>query len=404
MKTAKSSNQSYSWHGTTLNGQHTSGEIAAYSINLAKMYLAKKGIRVIQIHKKSTQLLRKQHTIRPFDIILFFRQFSTLIAAGIPIVQAIAILNQNKEQTKLFPVLSVIKNDITAGNGFAYSLRKFPQYFDEITCGLIYAGEKTGTLEIILDQIAKYKEKIFLLKNQIQQALFYPVMIFIVAITITLIMLIFIVPHFAELFSSMHSELPAFTVTIIYLAHFLQHYLLSIILVLLSCSGFLYYMRHTPQVIAIKDRLLLNTPGLSMALHKFILARFARSLAILFAAGIPITEALKILAPTTGNISYTQVVQKLFFDISGGQQLHIAMQTYKLFPRMMLQMIQVGEESGTLEKMLIKIAEFYESDLNHFIAHLNRLLEPLIMLVLGVLIGGLVIAMYLPIFKLGAIV
>ncbi|EKD55250.1 MAG: Type II secretion system protein F [uncultured bacterium] len=394
----------YLWRGTTRDGQKASGEIAAYSINIAKMHLLEKNIKIGKIQKKSVFLFLKKNNVSSFDLIVFFKQLSTLVTAGIPIVQAMVLLNQNKEQAKLFFILTALKDDMIAGNTFADSLRKFSPPMDEITCSLIYAGEKTGTLDILLERIAEHKETLLFLKNKIQQVLFYPLMTFFTAICITLIMLLFIVPRFAELFDNMHSRLPAFTLAIIMLSHFLTHYFNLIMVFLIAIGGLLYGLRKHPKVKITLDHLFLGLPGLGIPLQKYILSCFTRNLATLFEAGIPITEALKILAPTTRNFLYQNAIQKLGLDISKGQQLHLAMQTSKLFPPMMLQMVRIGEESGTLPNMLMKIAEFYTADINRLIGNLSRLLEPLIMLILGVLIGGLVIAMYLPIFKLGALV
>jgi type IV pilus assembly protein PilC len=397
-------NSTYCWRGKNLQEQIVSGEISALSVNLAKIMLAKKGFKILSIKKKLSPFFVRKLKITSSDIIVFFRQFSTLIIAGIPIIQAIQILILNFEQAKLFAILSTLRDDITAGNNLAFGLQKFPRYFDAMTCSLIHAGEKSGTLDIMLERIANHKEKLARLKNKIKQALFYPAIIVLVATIVTTIMLTCIVPQFAELFHTMHSTLPLFTRVVIQIAYFIRHSLGLIIVVFISFGAGIYFTRRKPVVEHTLDNLLLKIPLIGPSLNKFILAGFARSLATVLAAGIPITEALAILAPSLGNRIYRLALQKVTFHISTGKQLHFAMQTCKLFPAMLLQMIQVGEESGTLEKMLIKVAEFYESDLDHFIENLSRLLEPLIMAILGVVIGGLVIAMYLPIFKLGAVI
>ena len=363
-----------------------------------------KGMQMIAVNKKKIFLFNKTQKMKPESLNLFFRQLATLINAGIPIATAIHILNQNSNEVALSLILKTLKEDIDTGNQLAFSLQKFPRDFDTMTCSLIHAGEKTGTLDIMLERIAHHKEKRFLLKNKIKQALFYPAIIVTVAIVVTTIMLTFVVPRFAELFSNMHSTLPLFTLIIIHLAGFMQHSIGIIFFISVATGGLIYSIKNKPRVKLFLDRLLLQIPLVGNLLQKFILAGFSRSLATVFAAGIPITEALKILTFSTGNIVYGNIIQKLYLDISIGKQLHFSMQTCKLFPSMMLQMIQIGEESGTLEKMLTKIAEFYESDLDHIIGNLSRLLEPLIMIILGVVIGGLVIAMYLPIFKLGAVI
>lgn len=395
-------NRLYQWSGKTKTGQMVSGELTALSINLALASLQKKEIKIISIHKKSKFKLNKK--ISQLDIILFFRQLSTLILAGISISSAIQILGQHSEHTRLLKMTSSIKDDIAAGNGLAHAIKKFPSYFDEMTYHLISAGEKSGTLDNMLEQIAEHKERIFLLKNKIKQALFYPVMILLVAITVTIVMLVFVVPRFTDLFENMHAQLPIFTLYVICLANFLKNHCILIFILCTLLIGWFYYARRFMRVKLFLDSMLLKLPIMGIALQKFILARWSRSLTTLFVAGIPMTDALKILALSIGNLPYQNAIQTLYLDIFAGQQMHFAMQRCKLFPPMMVQMVQIGEESGTLEKMLTKIADFYESDLDQLIGHLSRLLEPLIMVILGVVIGGLVIAMYLPIFKLGAVI
>jgi len=396
-------NTLYQWQGKTKQGQIVSGEITALSINLAIASLQKKEIKFLSIRKKRHPIFHKK--VSALDIIIFFRQLAALVFAGISIAQAIQILGQNAEHIKLLRILSSIKEDIAIGNGLAYGLQKFPVYFDEVTCNLILAGEKSGTLDIMLDRIAQHKERLFMLKNKIKQALFYPIMILGVAVMVTVVMLIFVVPRFTELFQNMHATLPAFTLDVIHLAYFLQnHGKIILFLIITAISSYFYLKKRSAYVKRLNDLILLNLPVMGISLQKFILACWARSLTTIFAAGIPITEALKILTHSTGNILYKNAIQALYLDISAGKQLHFAMQNCKLFPPMMVQMVQIGEESGALEKMLTKAADFYEADLDHMISHLNRLLEPLIMVILGVVIGGLVIAMYLPIFKLGAVI
>ncbi len=394
----------YTWQGTSSRGESLSGDILAFSLNLAKINLAKKGFTISVIKKKSPANFKQSNTISRWDVALFFRQLATLIMAGIPISDALQVLNQNSVSLKIFLLLAALKDDIAAGNSLALSVQKFPRFFDMMTCSLISAGEKSGTLDIMLERIASHKEKLTLLKNKIKQALFYPLMIVTAAIIVTVIMLMFVIPRFAELFTSMHSTLPLFTLMVINLANFIHHWIGMISFILMLLGGGLYTAKNTVRTRWLIDQSLLTIPFLGGALKKYILAGFARSLATVFAAGVPITEALNILINSTGNSVYTKAIQKLYLDISAGKQLHVAIHPGKLFPPMMIQMIQIGEESGTLEKMLIKVAEFYESDLDHLINNLSRLLEPLIMMILGVVIGGLVIAMYLPIFRLGAVI
>lgn len=395
-------NTSFHWHGKNKQEQIVSGEIVALSVNLAMARLEKRGIRISSIHKKRNIYFQKN--ISSLDIILFFRQLSTLIYAGISISTALQIMGQNSEHVRLLKMTSSIKEDIAAGNGLAHAMLKFPAYFDAMTCQLILAGEKSGTLDSMLEQISYHKERLYSLKNKIKQALFYPIFILLVAILVTVIMLIFVVPRFTDLFQNMHAELPKFTLYVIHLANFLKKDWPGIFILLIAASGGLYFGKRDTRVKLFLDSCLLKLPIIGTSLQKFILSRWARSLTTLFGAGIPMTEALKILVNSTGNLLYKNAIDRLYLDIFAGKQMHFAMQNGKLFPPMMIQLIEIGEESGSLEKMLTKIADFYESDLDHLMGHLSRLLEPLIMIILGVVIGGLVIAMYLPIFKLGAVI
>jgi len=393
----------YVWRGI-LHGINKTGEITAFSENLAKVNLERKEIKVLAITKKSPfhKLNRKNPTKK--DVALFFHQLATLTSAGVPISQALQILSKNAEHVRLSFILDQLQEDISSGKDFAQALKNFPKQFDTITCQLIQNGENTGTLDFIMERIAQQKEKIILLKQKIKQALFYPAMIMLVAMIVSTIMLTCIVPRFAELFQTMHSKLPAFTLLVIYLSHILRNDLPWIAILLLAASAALYCFRHHPNVQIKRDWIMINFPGLNSIVRKIILARFARNLATIFAAGIPITEALNMISCIISNLYYQKAIQKAHFAISTGKQLHAAIGNQSLFPVMMQQMIQIGEETGTLEKMLTKIADFYEADIDHLATHLSKLLEPLIMVILGVLIGGLVIAMYLPIFKLGTVI
>lgn len=392
----------FKWKGKNKLGQLISGEITALSTNLAMTSLQKKGIQLVAIDKKRKSYFEKK--ITHLDIILFFRQLAALIFSGISISQAVQLLGHHSEHNKLLAMISSIKGDIAIGNGLAYALQKFPASFDEMTCNLILAGEKSGTLDCMLERVAQQKEQLFLLKNKIKQALFYPMMILIVAITVTLVMLVFVVPRFTDLFHNMHVELPLFTLCVIYLADFLKDHWQIIFLFCITLAVGFRFAKRMKRVKLFIDSTLLKLPIVGVSLQKFTLAHLARNLTTIVAAGIPIAEALKILIHSTNNLLYRNAIQTLFLNISAGKQLYFAMQNCKLFPPMMVQMVQIGEESGSLEKMLTKVADFYESDLDRIVGQLSRLLEPLIMIILGVVIGGLVIAMYLPIFKLGTVI
>ncbi len=393
--------KSYTWSGTTADGKKSTGEINAMSENLAKFRLSQQGITQCTLCKKRKSLFRKiNKKITSIDITLFFRQLATLISASIPIVQACHILANNQEKILLKSLINTLKEELTAGKGFVSGLRKHPRHFDELTCQLIQTGEYTGTLEIMLNRIAQHKEKILTLKNKIIQALFYPTIIVLVAIIVTMTMLIFVVPRFEEIFQTMQGKLPAFTQLVVAISTFFRHDAWLLAIPMTGISLLIYYFKKIDAL----DRLILKFPLVGNFLQKIYIARFARNLAITFAAGVPITDALKIIAHACGNHEYAIAILKLQTQIATGQQLHMAMQASSLFPLIAVQMVQVGEESGMLENMLNKIAELYESDIDHLIINLSYLLEPLIMIILGVLIGGLVIAMYLPIFKLGTVI
>lgn len=345
----------------------------------------------------------KFRSISALDITLFFRQLATLIAAGVPIVQCCEILSRTQKNQQLGSLINHLKNEIEAGKTFAASLQKFPHYFDEMNCHLIYAGEQTGKLEIMLKRIAYYKEKSHTLRNQVKQALIYPIAIFIVAILVCLILLIFVVPRFEELFRSMNSALPAFTQGVIILSNGIRAYYGLSIIPLIGLIVFIYYLNRSMTLRQWVDHFILQIPFINTTIQKVVIARFSRSLATTFSAGLPITEALKIVAKACGNYDYTKRILGVEAHVAAGQQLHVAMLHSPLFPILAVQMIKIGEEAGSLEHMLEKIADLYESDIDYLVRNLSHLLEPLIMLILGVLIGGLVIAMYLPIFKLGTI-
>lgn len=342
--------------------------------------------------------------ITQLDLTLLFRQLATLITAGIPITQSCDILVKTHEKILLQTLLRSIKNLLESGKTLAQSLRQYPNYFDELIYHLIHIGEQTGTLDVMLVRIANHQEKKRQLNQRIKQILFYPILIFLFALIISVSMLIWIVPRFAELFQHFHDKLPLITRGIIFISHSLRENTSIIFLILLSVATILYRIKQTKQFQYSFNQFTMKLPYVGNLIKKILLARFAHTLAMTFAAGVPILDALKMMTHLSHHPSYIKTITKLQTDIARGQQLHLAMQTQSLFPTIMIQMVKVGEESGKLEEMLEKMAHLYESDINQMIANLSQLLEPLIMMILGVLIGGLVIAMYLPIFKLGSIV
>lgn len=393
------------WSGANQQNKVIRGELNAISPNFVKAYLFQQGITPISVRKKKFTFLKKTYgKINLMDIAIFFRQFATLFSAGVPIVQCLEILRLSQNKLLLQNLLLTIKNEIESGKELAFTLKKYPNYFNRLTCQLILAGEKSGTLDIMLTRIANRLEKIFLLKRQLKQALLYPAVITLTAILVTMVMFIFVVPQFDELFNSMHTTLPAFTRFIIFISKLIRQHSWLFLIPFLSALPLAYVCKKSQRLKKQLDQIILKIPGLGLLTQKIILSRLFRSLATLISSGIPMTEALIISADSCNNHIYTQAVSFLHKEILSGRQLHTAMHSQSLFPKMATQMVKIGEDSGTLDKMLNKVADVYENDINYFISHLNHLLEPLIMLVLGVLIGGLVIALYLPIFKLGTVI
>lgn len=353
--------------------------------------------------KLQLQRLKHRCHITTFDISVFLRQFASLIAAGIPIIQSCELLEKSQEKNALRLLIYSIKRDILSGKNLYFSFKQHPRYFDELTCQLVQIGEHTGKLDMMLNTIASYQEKNQAFANRVKQALFYPCIISITAVIATFCMFIFIIPRFAELFQEMQNTLPALTVWIFFLAGKMQQYSLLIIGISLLLALIIFYAKHSTSLKFKLMRIINKFPLINRYHHKVILARFARNLAITFTAGIPITEALKLTADACNNTEFINIIARLRTKIISGLQLHHAMASSPFFPSLMIQMVKIGEESGMLEQMLDNVAGFFEADIDQLIERLNQLLEPLIMMVLGVLIGGLVIGMYLPIFKLGSV-
>jgi type IV pilus assembly protein PilC len=395
----------YLWTGTTIQGSHCAGEIRAISSNVARTTLAHQGIIANQITKKKRKLLLPENKrISTTDLTLFYRQFATLIATGIPIAEACKILLKTPEKTFLHSIIKMIKHQLEIGNTLASGLAKYPRFFDPLTCYLVHIGEQTGKLDIMLTRIADYKEKSLLLKNKIKQALLYPTLVLIAALAISLSMLILVVPRFAELFTNFHSKLPAFTLAVLHLSEFFQHNYGFLILIVTSPWFVFRYLKTIPRYTLYLDKVIFALPLINTLFKKVILIRLTSSLAAILSAGVPLTEALKMAHTMSRNHVVKNSIQQIYQKIEIGQQLHHAMRNNILFPEMVIQMVKVGEESGTLESMLEKVAEFYEIDIDYWTNNFSQILEPLIIVILGVLIGGLVIAMYLPIFKLGTVI
>jgi len=402
---AKSS--TFVWQGTDKRGQKTDGEMNGANLALVKAQLRKQGINPTKVRKKQTSLFssQKKKRITPADITLFTRQMSTMMKAGVPLVQSFDIVSDGLDNLTLKELIGTIKTDVASGTNFANALRKHPRQFDELTCNLIESGEQSGALETMLDRIATYKEKSESLKKKIKKAMTYPIAVIVVAIVVTGILLVKVVPTFEELFHGFGAELPAFTQFVLNISEILQAWWW---IVLLALIAFIFAFREaklrSQKVADAVDRFVLKIPVIGEILIKSIYARFARTLSTTFSAGVPLVEALTSTAGATGNVIYRTAVERVREDVSTGQQLNFSMRNTRVFPNMLLQMTAIGEESGALDEMLDKAAEFYEEEVDNAVDNLTALMEPMIMAVLGVLIGGLIIAMYLPIFKMGSVV
>lgn len=395
----------YLWQGTDKTGNKTKGEIRGNSQALVKAQLRKQGINPTRVKRKAGDFFgpRKQK-IKPMDIAIFTRQLATMMKAGIPLVQSFEIVGESLENPSMRELVMKVRDDVAAGNTFADSIRKHPRYFDDLFCNLVAAGEQSGALETMLERLATYKEKSEALKAKIKKALNYPIGVVCVAVVVTGILLIKVVPQFAETFSSFGAELPAFTLLIlkfsdIAIAHWWKALIGGVIL------GYVFKEAkfRSKAFAEILDRLSLKLPVVGPILKSSCYARFTRTLSTTFSAGVPLVEALESVAGATGNIVFSTATRKIKDDVTTGQQLNFAIKNTALFPTMITQMVGIGEESGALDDMLDKCATFFEAEVDNAVDGLTALMEPMIMAVLGVLVGGLMIAMYLPIFQLGSV-
>jgi len=395
----------YLWSGTNKKDQFINGEIEARSLIVAKIKLHNKGINIKKIAKNRKPLFdRKFKKITLLDISTFSRQLATMINAGIPIIQSFEIIAKGQSNNNMKNLLYKIKNDIESGLTLTESLQKYPLYFNELFCNLIDVGEKSGTLDIMLDKIANYKEKTEIIKNKIKKTLRYPISVMIIAILVTTILLIFVVPQFELLFKGFGAEIPAFTSAIVSLSQLFQNFW-YIIFSLISLAIYIFNYAHKKRKFKnIIDNYLLKTPIIGKIIRNASIARFSRTLSISYAAGLPLINALIAVAGATGNNIFSKATLEIKEEISSGLQLHKAIEKTNLFTNMVVQMVAIGEESGTLEFMLNKVANFYEEAVENSVDSLGSLLEPIIMTILGLLVGSLVIAMYLPIFKLGTVI
>lgn len=396
----------YLWEGVDKQGKKTNDVIAAKSEVIARSELRRMGIRVVKIKPKPKPLFgAKVQKITTGDIAVFARQLATMLEAGVPLVQSFDIIGKGHDNASMSEMILAIKADIEGGDTLAQALGKRPIYFDDLFCNLVNAGEQAGVLESLLDKIATYKEKTESIKKKVKKALTYPIAVLVVAFIVTAILLIFVVPVFEELFQSFGADLPAFTKFVIGLSEWVQEWWWAVVGVIgIAGFTFSYFKKRSRPFNHFLDRTLLKIPVVGMILEKSAIARFARTLATMSAAGVPLVEALVSVAGACGNIIFYDGVMKMRDDVATGQQLQFSMTQTGLFPNMVIQMVAIGEESGSIDSMLDKVADFYEEEVDNLVDNLSSLMEPIIMSVLGVLVGGLIIAMYLPIFKLGAAV
>lgn len=395
----------FSWEGIDRKGGKVKGELSGTNTALVKAQLRKQGINPTKVRKKGISLFSKGKKIKPMDIALFTRQMATMMGSGVPLLQSFDIIGEGFENPNMRKLVDEVKQEVASGNSLANSLRKKPQYFDDLYCNLVDAGEQSGALESLLDRVATYKEKTESLKAKIKKAMTYPIAVVVVAIVVSAILLIKVVPQFQSVFANFGAELPAFTRLVISISEALQEWWF-IVLILLFAAAFAFreVHRRSEKFRDGMDRAILKTPVVGDILYKSAVARYARTLSTTFAAGVPLVEALDSVSGATGNVVFRTAVNKIKQDVSSGTQLNFSMRTTGVFPSMAVQMAAIGEESGSLDAMLDKVASYYEEEVDNAVDNLTTLMEPMIMAVLGVLVGGLIIAMYLPIFQLGNVV
>lgn len=396
----------FAWQGRDKSGNISKGKIDAADLASAKALLRRQGINPHKMKREGSSLFSSRNAaIKAVDIAYFIRQLATMMKAGVPLLQALDLVANGSEKVKLKKLVYEIRGDVNGGLEFAVALSRHPDYFDDLVCSLVHAGEQSGALETMLDRIATYKEKTESLKKKIKKAMTYPLAVIAVGVIVSAILLVKVVPQFEQVFSSFGADLPAFTRMIINLSEWMQKWWFVCLLVFVGVIfGFTKLRAKSEKFSDMVDRAVLRIPVFGGILHKAAVARFSRTLATTFAAGVPLVEALDSAAGAAGNVVYRNAIIQIRNGVSTGQAMQHAVQMTGVFPVMTIQMIAIGEEAGSLDHMLERIATFYEEDVDNAVDNLSSLLEPMIMVILGVLVGGLVIAMYLPIFQLGQVV
>ena len=395
----------YTWEGIDKKGVKQKGEVNGHNQALVKAQLRKQGINPTKVRKKPVSIFGSGKKIKPLDIAFFSRQMATMMKAGVPLLQSFDIISEGSDNPNMRKLVDDIKQEVAAGHSFAASLRQKPKYFDDLYCSLVDAGEQAGALEALLERVATYKEKTEYLKAKIKKAMTYPIAVVIVALIVSSILLIKVVPQFQSVFAGFNAKLPTFTLMVIGLSEALQSYwymfLIGLVAIVLAFKN---AHKKSEKFRNWIDRALLKVPIIGPLLYKSAVARYARTLSTTFAAGVPLVEALDSVAGATGNVVFRNAVNKVKQDVSTGMQLNFSMRSTGVFPMLAIQMTAIGEESGALDSMLDKVATYYEDEVDNMVDSLTSLMEPMIMAFLGVIVGGLVIAMYLPIFQLGNVV
>ncbi|ATC83563.1 MULTISPECIES: type II secretion system F family protein [Pseudoalteromonas] len=402
----KKGQDTFVWVGVSARGKRLEGELNGNSIALVKAQLRKQGITPSKVKRKAKPLFgTRLQKITPKDIAMVTRQIATMLLAGVPLIQAIEMIGTGATNKSVGKLMETIGDEVKSGQPLSQALRKHPRYFDDLYCDLVASGEQSGALDKIFDRVALYKEKSEALKSKIKKAMFYPIAVLVVALIVTSILLIFVVPQFQDIFNGFGAELPAFTLFVIAISEFMQEYWWIIVLLIAAFGyGYKEALLKSQKLRDATDRLILKMPVVGMILNKAAVARYARTLSTTFAAGVPLVDALDSAAGASGNAVYRYAILDIKAEVSSGNQMNWAMRNSKIFPDMVIQMVAIGEESGSLDGMLAKVATIYEQEVDDAVDGLSSLLEPLIMAVLGVLVGGLIVAMYLPIFQLGSVI
>ena len=403
-QTKKKQPDTFIWSGIDKGNRKASGEIEAQNIQAAKVMLRRQGVRIRKLRKQPKPLFSFGNTVKVKDVVFMSRQLATMMEAGIPIAQSLRGISMGHENTAMKSLLGKIRSEVEAGTSLSVVLKRYPQHFNRLYTSLVSVGEHSGTLDVLMDKIASYLEKIENIKSKIRAALFYPAMVIVVAIVIVAVLLIVVIPEFESLFQDFGADLPSLTRWVVDLSHSVQSYwhfyLLSIMVIVVSS---IYAYKRSPKMQLMMDKLILRAPIFGPIIRKAIIARISRTLATMFGAGIPLVDSLETVSTAAGNGVYQKGMLAVREEVSTGRSLEGSMADTKLFPGMMLQMVSTGEESGELEKMLNKVADFFENEVDNAVAIISSLVEPFLIVILGIIVGTIVVAMYLPIFKLGAV-